>query len=176
MAGAPGVDPAFRHLCPLRQHIQGLIGIFHLNLLFHPVAHLFPEQILHLFFDDKNHLVKTGSFGIIYRKIQNNLAVLCHRIQLLQPAVAGTHAGRHNHQCHRYCPFPAFTPFQNIFSGYLKIFKACSQRAVLRKNGVQNKRILFVFQVLATKSCGETAVAGHTGILGDVLLKKNLLI
>ena len=56
---------------------------------------------------------------------------------------------------------------------YLKIFKACSQRAVfLEKRGVQNKRMLFVLQILATKSCGETAGAGHTEIMGDALLKK----
>jgi len=98
VAGAPGLDPAFRHGVACGQLFQLLESVFHVHGLGHPVADGGLEGILDLVLDHKDHRLKAGPACIVKGIIHDDLAVGAHRVDLLHTAVTAAHAGRHHDQ------------------------------------------------------------------------------
>ena len=48
--------------------------------------------------DDEYNLLKAGLQRVVDGKIDDKVPMLVHRVNLLQPAVAASHAGCHNYQ------------------------------------------------------------------------------
>ena len=96
---APGLDAAFGNREPGRQLVQRLVGVAHGEPgLFGACADALTESRVDLRLDDKDDGLKTGAARVKQAVIQNCLAVRPHRVNLLQPAVAAAHAGRHHGQ------------------------------------------------------------------------------
>ena len=98
VAGAPGLDPAFRHGVACGQLFQLLESVFHVHGLGHPVADGGLEGILDLVLDDKDHRLKAGPACIVKGIIHDDLAVGAHRVDLLHTAVTAAHTCRHHDQ------------------------------------------------------------------------------
>ena len=98
VAGAPGLDPAFRHGVACGQLFQLLESVFHVHGLGHPVADGGLEGILDLVLDHKDHRLKAGPAGVVERIIHDDLAVGAHGVDLLHTAVTAAHACRHHDQ------------------------------------------------------------------------------
>ena len=99
VGGAPGLDAAFRHRKALRQHVQLLEGVAHLQAgLPGAGAHRPLELGLDLVLDDEHHGGKSRPAGVVQAVIQDGLAAGAHRVDLLQPAVAAAHAGSHHNK------------------------------------------------------------------------------
>ena len=98
VAGAPGLDPAFRHGVACGQLFQLLESVFHVHGLGHPVADGGLEGILDLVLDHKDHRLKAGPACIVKGIIHDDLAVGAHGVDLLHTAVTAAHACRHHDQ------------------------------------------------------------------------------
>ena len=97
-AGAPGLDPAFRHGVACGQLFQLLESVFHVHGLGHTVADGGLEGLLDLMLDDKDHGLEACAAGVVERIIHDDLPVGAHRVDLLHAAVTAAHAGRHHDQ------------------------------------------------------------------------------
>ena len=98
VAGAPGLDPAFRHGVACGQLFQLLESVFHVHGLGHPVADGGLEGILDLVLDHKDHGLEACAAGIVKGIIHDDLAVGAHRVDLLHAAVTAAHTCRHHDQ------------------------------------------------------------------------------
>ena len=98
VAGAPGLDPAFRHGVAGRQLFQLLESVFHVHGLGHPVADGGLEGLLDLMLDDKDHGLEACAAGVVERIIHDDLSVGAHRVDLLHAAVTAAHTCRHHDQ------------------------------------------------------------------------------
>ena len=98
VAGAPGLDPAFRHGVACGQLFQLLESVFHVHGLGHPVADGGLEGILDLMLDDKDHGLEACAAGVVERIIHDDLSVGAHRVDLLHAAVTAAHTCRHHDQ------------------------------------------------------------------------------
>ena len=98
VAGAPGLDPAFRHGVACGQLFQLLESVFHVHGLGHTVADGGLEGILDLVLDHKDHGLKAGPACIVKGIIHDDLAVGAHRVDLLHAAVTAAHTCRHHDQ------------------------------------------------------------------------------
>ena len=98
VAGAPGLDPAFRHGVACGQLFQLLESVFHVHGLGHPVADGGLEGILDLVLDDKDHGLEACAAGVVERIIHDDLSVGAHRVDLLHAAVTAAHTCRHHDQ------------------------------------------------------------------------------
>ena len=98
VAGAPGLDPAFRHGVACGQLFQLLESVLYLHGLGHPVPDGSLEGILDLVLDHKDHRFKAGPAGVVERIIHDDLSVGAHRVDLLHAAVTAAHAGSHDDQ------------------------------------------------------------------------------
>ena len=96
MSRSPGLHPAFRRLEALRQIFHLLESIFHLNSLLHAVSDGPFKILLILLLNDKDDLLKPCLHCIIDGKVHDDMSVRIHRINLLQTAVAASHACCHN--------------------------------------------------------------------------------
>ena len=98
VAGAPGLDPAFRHGVACGQLFQLLESVFHVHGLGHPVADGGLEGLLDLMLDDKDHGLEACAAGVVERIIHDDLSVGAHRVDLLHAAVTAAHTCRHHDQ------------------------------------------------------------------------------
>ena len=98
MAGAPGLGAAFRHGIALRQVVQVLIGIAHVHNFGQPVADGFLEGVLDLVLDDEHDGLKARAACVVSGIVDDDLAVVTHRVDLLQAAVPAAHTCCHHHK------------------------------------------------------------------------------
>ena len=98
VAGAPGLDPAFRHGVACGQFFQLLESVFHVHGLGHTVADGGLEGLLDLMLDDKDHGLEACAAGVVERIIHDDLSVGAHRVDLLHAAVTAAHTCRHHDQ------------------------------------------------------------------------------
>ena len=98
VAGAPGLDPAFRHGVACGQLFQLLESVFHVHGLRHTVADGGLEGLLDLMLDDKDHGLEACAAGVVERIIHDDLSVGAHRVDLLHAAVTAAHTCRHHDQ------------------------------------------------------------------------------
>ena len=98
VAGAPGLDPAFRHGVACGQLFQLLESVFHVHGLGHTVADGGLEGLLDLMLDDKDHGLEACAAGVVERIIHDDLSVGAHRVDLLHAAVTAAHTCRHHDQ------------------------------------------------------------------------------
>ena len=114
VTGTPGLGAPFGRSETLRQVIHLLIGVIHLDFALEAAADDLFEGLFQLLFNDKYHLAEAGQNGIMYRIINNDLAVGAQRVDLLQTAVAAAHTGGQNqksrlfHTC--FLRFSGFEP------------------------------------------------------------------
>ena len=105
MSRPPGLHPSLRDLKALRNLIQLLEYIFHLHVPAHSVPHTLAEILLVFLFDNENDLLKSRPVRVIHGKINDLVALLVHRVDLLESAVAASHACCQNYQ-YRFVHFP----------------------------------------------------------------------
>ena len=98
MSGPPGFDTPFWHLITLRQHIQLLINVVNIEILFHPAADAVFEVLFYFMLDDKDNLAEARTVSIEEGKINNGMAVIVNGHDLLQPAEAAAHPGSQNYK------------------------------------------------------------------------------
>ena len=98
VAGAPGLDPAFRHGVACGQLFQLLESVFHVHGLGHTVADGGLEGLFDLMLDDKDHRLEACAAGVVERIIHDDLSVGAHRVDLLHAAVTAAHTCRHHDQ------------------------------------------------------------------------------
>ena len=96
MSRSPWFHPTFRRLEALRQIPDILKRIFHLNPLLHAVSNGLFKILFILLLNDKDDLLKPCLHCIIDGKVHDDVSVRIHRINLLQTAVAASHACCHN--------------------------------------------------------------------------------
>ena len=103
MAGAERLGAAFRHGAALRQLVRRLEYIIYLHELFGGVADALAECVEQILFYNKYHAAEASLPRIVDGIVHDDLSVRADRIDLLQTAVAGAHAGSHNDKnriCH----------------------------------------------------------------------------
>ena len=94
MIGAPRFLTAFGYFEPLGQIVQLLEDILHLDAVAEMLGIDFGfELLLKAVTDDKDHLAKTGTNGVVDRIVHDNLAIGAHAVHLFQSAVAAAHSG-----------------------------------------------------------------------------------
>ena len=98
MGGAPGLHAALRDLKPFRYLIHLLIHIRHIHISADTVAYVDLEFRLNGLLDDKDNLLKSSLFCIKNGEINDDVAILIHRVNLLQTAVTASHTCCHDYQ------------------------------------------------------------------------------
>ena len=107
MAGAEGFGPSLGDRVAFGDGGQLLIGVadFHGGFL-QPGANGAQKVFLDGLFDDDDHGVKSRLMGVIDGVVQNGFSLASHGIDLLQSAVAASHAGGHYNEnrflCHNH--------------------------------------------------------------------------
>ena len=82
MGGAPGLHAALRDLKPFRYLIHLLIHICHIHISADTVAYVDLEFRLNGLLDDKDNLLKSSLFCIKNGEINDDVAILIHRVNL----------------------------------------------------------------------------------------------
>ena len=95
---APRLGAALGNGVALGNLIHLLEHVLHLEVLLHAIADDLAEISLDLLLDDKDHLAETGLPCIVHGKVDDDVALIVHRGDLLQAAETGAHAGCHNDQ------------------------------------------------------------------------------
>ena len=98
MAGAPGLDPPLRHRIALRQHLQLLVDVLHLEILLHSLADKVFEVLLNFMLDDKGHLPKPCPVSVVQGEVNDGVAVIVHCGDLLESAETAAHTRRQNNE------------------------------------------------------------------------------
>ena len=126
MAGTPGLDPPLRHHIALRQHLQLLIDVLYIEILLHPLTDEVLEVFLNFMLDDKGYLPKPCPVSVVQGKVNDGVAVVVHRGDLLQAAKAAAHTRRQNNES----GFLHDTSLQNILwcPYYNKRSKICIEK------------------------------------------------
>ena len=109
VAGAPWLDAALGDGVALGQLIQLLERILHVHRLGDPLADGGFEGVLDFVLDNKDDRLKACAAGVVQGIVHDDLTAGPHRVDLLHPAVAAAHAGRHDHQnrfVHMFSPPP----------------------------------------------------------------------
>ena len=98
VAGAPGLHTAVRDLIALRQVVQLLVGVLDVYELRESVANGLVKGLFDLVLDDEHNGVEAGALGVIDGVVDDELAVIAHRVYLLESAVATAHSGGHDNE------------------------------------------------------------------------------
>ena len=97
VVGAPGFLSPFGNGESLRQVVQLLEGVFHLDAVAEMVG---IDVLFKLLFEavayHKDHLAKAGTDGVVHRVVHDDFAVGAHAVHLFQSAVAAAHTGSKN--------------------------------------------------------------------------------
>ncbi len=100
---APRLGAAGGHFEPRRKLVEFLKDIFDRNALFKSRAYDLFERLLNALANHKNEFAEAGAKCVVNRIIDDGFAARTHRINLLQTAIAATHAGSQNEQGRRCC-------------------------------------------------------------------------
>ena len=132
VGGAKGLGTVLGNLIESRHGVKGLLGVAELHLAsvwrtqrLQCVAGQTADQVTDLRLDDKHHFIKTGTGRVIDAVVHQNLAVGPHTVHLLVTAIAGAHAGRHDHQC---CMHYVFLLLQKCSAFMIPCFRRKSNR------------------------------------------------
>ena len=96
MGGAPGLRPPLRYSEALRELVNLLEHIPHVEILLHAGAYGVLEVLLDGVLDDEYHLAKAGLPCVIQGIVNNAVSLIVNWGNLLQSAETGTHSGSHN--------------------------------------------------------------------------------
>ena len=96
MAGAPGLGTPLRHGVALRQLVRSLIDVGDVEISLHPVADGLAESLVQLRLDDEHNIPEACPPGIKQGKVDNDVALIIHRRDLLEPAEPAPHTGGHD--------------------------------------------------------------------------------
>ncbi len=97
MCRPPWFCTALRYGKALRDVLDPLKRIGSLHILLHPASDGLAEVLFIFLLDDKHHFLKARQLRIIYGKLHDDVSLIVHRVDLLQPAVAASHSRSHDH-------------------------------------------------------------------------------
>ena len=98
VSGAPRLRAAVGHGVALRQCVELLIGIAHVERRGHGRADALAKLLGGLLLDDEHDLAEARAVGVKERIVQQKMAVLIHGRRLLRPSEAAAHTGGHDDQ------------------------------------------------------------------------------
>jgi len=100
LPGAPRLAPVIGPGETLGQRIELLAGVKDLGAGGRAAIHVLPDLGLGLAADHDHHPPESRVHRVEDRVVHQGRPAGAHRIELLEPAVAGADAGRENHKCH----------------------------------------------------------------------------
>ena len=96
MPGAPGLDALLGNGAALRQTVELLEDVAHIEVFLHAPADGGLEVLLDLMLDDEDDAPKACAVGVEERKVDDRVAVIVHGLDLLEPAETAADAGGEN--------------------------------------------------------------------------------
>ena len=98
MTGTPRLFPSLRTGKACGNCLLPLIGILYLHIPGDPVADAGVKFLLQLWLYQEGDLFKARFPGVVQGKINDNVPLLVHGVDLLQTAVAASQSCRHNYK------------------------------------------------------------------------------
>ena len=95
---APGLFAPFGNGEPLRHIVRRLEHILHVHPALHMAADDGAEIRLAFLFDDEHDLAEARLVSVVQREVHDDLAVVAHGRDLLEPAEAAAHTGGHDNK------------------------------------------------------------------------------
>ena len=96
VAGTPGLGAALRHGVALGKLVKGLVDEGDVEIPLHPVADGLAEGLLQLRLDDEHNIPEACPPGVKQGKVDDDVALIVHGLDLLEPAEPASHAGGHD--------------------------------------------------------------------------------